>query len=175
MPDAVHPGNPPQLVRSFQLFIDAFSFSHLGDHSFHTIPTDLICFRQMIIQLASPTYFDVIIALAGGVAGVIGQTRKDKVNNIIPGVAIATALMPPLCTCGYSIANGRWWMLGGAAYLFLLNAYFIFLASYVILSVLRIPKVRELSEAEWKRLRRKMIRNTIIILVPSIIFGIMLY
>ena len=128
-----------------------------------------------LIARTSPTYFDVIIALAGGVAGVIGQTRKDKVNNIIPGVAIATALMPPLCTCGYSIANGRWWMLGGAAYLFLLNAYFIFLASYVILSVLRIPKVRELSEAEWKRLRRKMIRNTIIILVPSIIFGIMLY
>ena len=50
--DTIHLRNPPQLVRSFQLFIDAFSFSHLGDHPFHSIPADLICFRQMLIQLA---------------------------------------------------------------------------------------------------------------------------
>ena len=128
-----------------------------------------------LIARTSPTYFDVIIALAGGIAGIIGQTRQDKANNIIPGVAIATALMPPLCTCGYSIANGQWRMLGGAAYLFLVNSYFIFLASCLILSVLGIPKVRELTEKEWRRLQRKMIRNTIIILIPSIIFGVILY
>ena len=76
----------------------------------------------------------VSAAFFGGLAGIIGQTREDKVSNVIPGVAIATALMPPLCTCGYSIANGRWDMLLGAGYLFLLNTYFIFLSAGIILS-----------------------------------------
>ena len=62
-------------------------------------------------------------------------------------------------------------MLGGAAYLFLVNAYFIFLASAIILGVLRTPKVRKLTEKEWKRLRFRMIRNTIIILIPSLVLG----
>ena len=124
-----------------------------------------------LLARTSPTFFDVLIATAGGFAGIIGQTRKSLFNNIIPGVAIATALMPPLCTCGYSIANGQWKMLGGAAYLFLVNAYFIFLASAVILGVLRTPKVRKLTEKEWKRLRFRMIRNTIIILIPSLVLG----
>lgn len=124
-----------------------------------------------LLARTSPTFYDVLIATAGGIAGIIGQTRKGTFNNIIPGVAIATALMPPICTCGYSIANGNWKMLSGAAYLFIVNAYFIFLASAVILVVLKTPKVRELTEKEWKKLRFKMIRNTIIILIPSIILG----
>lgn len=118
-----------------------------------------------------PTFYDVLIATAGGLAGIIGQTRKGQFNNIIPGVAIATALMPPICTCGYSIANGNWRMLGGAAYLFIVNVYFIFLASAVILGVLKTPKVKQLTEKEWKKLRLKMIRNTLIILIPSLVLG----
>ena len=121
-----------------------------------------------LLARTNPGFFDVIIAIAGGVAGIIGQTREDKANNIIPGVAIATALMPPLCTCGYSIANGNWRMLGGAAYLFIVNAYFIFMASCVILSALRIPRVQELTDQEWKRLRGQMLRNTLLTLLPAI-------
>jgi len=121
-----------------------------------------------LLARTNPGFFDVIIAIAGGVAGIIGQTREDKANNIIPGVAIATALMPPLCTCGYSIANGNWRMLGGAAYLFIVNAYFIFMASCVILSALRIPRVQELTDQEWKRLRGLMLRNTLLTLLPAI-------
>ena len=124
-----------------------------------------------LLARTSPTFYDVLIATAGGLAGIIGQTRKGIFNNIIPGVAIATALMPPLCTCGYSIANGQWKMLGGAAYLFIVNAYFIFLASAIILVVLKTPKVRELTAAEWKKLRFKMIRNTAIVLIPSLVLG----
>ena len=78
-----------------------------------------------LLARTSPTFFDVLIAFFGGIAGIIGQTRIDKTNTVIPGVAIATALMPPLCTCGYAIANCRWDMLLGAGYLFILNAYFI--------------------------------------------------
>lgn len=117
----------------------------------------------------SPTFFDVLVAFFGGLAGIIGQTREDKANTVIPGVAIATALMPPLCTCGYSIANGRWDMLLGAGYLFIINTYFIFLSAGLVMSVLKIPKTMELTEKQWKRRRYRMIRNTIIIVIPSII------
>ncbi|MBQ3284777.1 MAG: DUF389 domain-containing protein [Ruminococcus sp.] len=127
-----------------------------------------------LLARTSPTFYDVIIATAGGIAGIIGQTRTGKFNNIIPGVAIATALMPPICTCGYSIANGEWKMLCGAAYLFIVNAYFIFLASAIVLSLLKTPKVRELTEQEWKKLRFRMIRNTLIVLIPSIILGVLM-
>ena len=122
-----------------------------------------------LLARTSPTFFDVLIAFFGGLAGIIGQTRDDKVNTVVPGVAIATALMPPLCTCGYSIANGRWDMLLGAGYLFILNAYFIFLSAGIILSVLKIPKNKDITQKQWKILRWRMVRNTIIIALPSII------
>lgn len=122
-----------------------------------------------LIARTGPTFFDVLIAFFGGLAGIIGQTREDKVSNVIPGVAIATALMPPLCTCGYSIANGRWDMFIGAGYLFIINAYFIFLSASIILTVLKIPKVKELSEKEWRRHRLRMVRNTLIVAIPSIV------
>ena len=122
-----------------------------------------------LLARTSPTFFDVLIAFFGGLAGIIGQTRLDKANTVIPGVAIATALMPPLCTCGFSIANGRWDMLLGAGYLFIINAYFIFLSAGIILSVLEIPKMRELTDKEWRRHRFRMVRNTIIIALPSIV------
>ena len=122
-----------------------------------------------LLARTSPTFYDVLIAFFGGLAGIIGQTRQDKTSTVIPGVAIATALMPPLCTCGYAIANGRLDMLIGAAYLFILNSYFIFLSGSMILSILKIPKTRELTEKEWKRRRWRMFRNTIIIMIPSIV------
>ena len=122
-----------------------------------------------LIARTGPTFFDVLIAFFGGLAGIIGQTREDKVSTVIPGVAIATALMPPLCTCGFAIANGRWDMLLGAGYLFILNAYFIFVSAGIILSVLKIPKTREFTPKEWRKYRFKMIRNTIIIALPSIL------
>ena len=122
-----------------------------------------------LIARTSPTFFDVLIAFFGGLAGIIGQTRLDKTNTVIPGVAIATALMPPLCTCGYSIANGQWDMLFGAGYLFIINAYFIFLAASIILTVLKIPKTTELTEKQWKQHLFRMVRNTIIVAIPSVI------
>ena len=105
-----------------------------------------------LLARTSPTFFDVLIAFFGGIAGIIGQTRIDKTNTVIPGVAIATALMPPLCTCGYAIANCRWDM-----------------SASIILSVLKIPKTKELTEKEWRRHRFRMVRNTIVIAIPSIV------
>ena len=124
---------------------------------------------EQLLARTSPTFFDVIIATAGGIAGIVGQTRQEKVNNIVPGVAIATALMPPLCTCGYSIANGKWTMLAGAAYLFVINMYFIYMSSCFILALLKIPLVKEMTENERKTLRKKMVRNTVFVLLPIIL------
>ena len=83
-----------------------------------------------LISRTSPTIWDVLIAIAGGIAGVIGS-RKKEANNIVPGVAIATALMPPICTAGYGLANGNVRFLLGALYLFLINCVFIMLANIV--------------------------------------------
>ena len=125
-----------------------------------------------LMARTEPNGFAVIVALFGGIAGIVALTRKDKVTNVIPGVAIATAIMPPLCTCGYAIANGRWDMLFKAAYLFVLNAYFIFLSAELILLVLKIPKVKELSEKEKRSFMLRKVRNTIIVLLPCIVIGV---
>ncbi len=83
-----------------------------------------------LIARTSPTIWDVLIAIAGGIAGVIGS-RKKEANNIVPGVAIATALMPPICTAGYGLANGNMHFLFGALYLFLINCVFIMLTNII--------------------------------------------
>ncbi len=127
-----------------------------------------------ILARTEPNVFAIIIACAGGIAGIVGQTRKDKTTNVIPGVAIATALMPPLCTCGYSIANGEWAMLGRAFYLFVINAYFIFFSGVAVLSLLGIPKVTELTEQQWKKMRNQMVRNAILVALPSILIAVSL-
>ncbi|MBR1898233.1 MAG: DUF389 domain-containing protein [Oscillospiraceae bacterium] len=121
-----------------------------------------------LLARTKPSFYDVIIATAGGIAGIIGSTRTEKSNNVIPGVAIATALMPPVCTCGYSIAHARWDMLAGASYLFLVNTYFIFFSAVLILDLLKIPRVSTLTEKQWKKLRKRMIRNTLFVLLPCI-------
>ena len=109
-----------------------------------------------------------------GFAGFVSTTREDKVFNVLPGVAIATALMPPICTMGFSLANGEWRMLAGAAYLFLINFYLIFFTSVVVLTILSVPRVRKLTEAQWDNLHLKMIRNAILSSIPLFILIILI-
>jgi uncharacterized hydrophobic protein (TIGR00271 family) len=92
-----------------------------------------------LLARTTPTLWDVLIAFFGGCAGIIAQTRRSG-STIIPGAAIATALMPPLCTAGYGIASGNWEFVAGAAYLFLINAFFITLATYLFVKLLRLPE-----------------------------------
>ncbi|MGN0576042.1 MAG: DUF389 domain-containing protein [Ruminococcus sp.] len=126
---------------------------------------------EQLLARTNPAFFDVIIAVAGGIAGIVGQTRQDKANNIIPGVAIATALMPPLCTCGYGIANANLRIILGALYLFAINAYFIYMSSGIMLTLLKIPKVKTMTQDEWKKAKKKMHRNTLLILLPIILIA----
>lgn len=123
-----------------------------------------------MIARTSPTLWDVMIALFGGIAGMIGNTRQKK-GNVIPGVAIATALMPPLCTAGYGIATLQPRFIFGAFYLFLINTLFITLSSAFIAAVLGVPRHKYIRQAQQKRINRAVIAITIITVIPSVYIG----
>ncbi len=91
-----------------------------------------------ILARTAPNIYDVLIALFGGLAGIIATSSKQK-GNVIPGVAIATALMPPLCTAGYGLATFQWNYFIGALYLFIINTVFIALATFLMVRFLRFP------------------------------------
>jgi len=91
-----------------------------------------------LLARTSPTIYDVFIALFGGVAGMLALSSKLK-GNVIPGVAIATALMPPICTAGYGLATLQFSFFFGALYLFTINTVFIAVGSLVVSQVLKFP------------------------------------
>ncbi|MDO4769023.1 MAG: TIGR00341 family protein [Brachymonas sp.] len=106
--------------------------------------------QSELLARTSPTLWDVLIAWFGGLAGIVGVTRKEK-SNVIPGVAIATALMPPVCTAGFGLATGQWRFVGGALYLYAINCVFISLATIVGLRILRL---RLRGFADWRTERK---------------------
>ena len=123
-----------------------------------------------LLARTSPTIYDVLIALFGGLAGIVAISTKQK-GNVIPGVAIATALMPPLCTAGYGLATGQYDFFFGAFYLFTINTIFIAIASVWISQLLKFP-IRSLID-QFKKRRIERITNAVIVIVllPSIYFG----
>ncbi|MGN1108608.1 MAG: TIGR00341 family protein, partial [Oscillospiraceae bacterium] len=123
-----------------------------------------------MIARTSPTIWDVLIALFGGIAGAIGNTREKK-SNVIPGVAIATALMPPLCTAGYGLATMQATFFFGALYLFLINTLFISLSTMIVMMLLRVPYHRNVSDKQQKKINRAVAAITVVVAVPSIFFG----
>lgn len=123
-----------------------------------------------LLARTSPSIYDVLIALFGGTAGIIAITSKQK-GNVIPGVAIATALMPPLCTAGYGLATGQFDFFFGALYLFTINTVFIALSALLVSQILKFP-IRTIVEPEQKRNVNRWIWSIImIVLLPSIYFG----
>lgn len=125
---------------------------------------------QEMIARTSPTLWDVLIALFGGIAGSIGNTRQKK-SNVIPGVAIATALMPPLCTAGYGLATGQLKFILGAFYLFTINTLFITLSAALVTKLLGIPCHQDVSVQKQKRINRIITVITIVTVIPSILVG----
>lgn len=121
-----------------------------------------------LLARTSPTIWDVLIAIFGGLAGIIGNTRKEKVSNVIPGVAIATALMPPLCTAGYGIARQSWKYFGGAMYLFFINCFFICLTTVIVLKIMHIPVRQYVTERKLKRQKAYTVIIATIAVLPSI-------
>lgn len=120
-----------------------------------------------LLARTSPTIYDVLIALFGGGAGIIGLASRNK-GNVVPGVAIATALMPPLCTAGYGIATGQPTYFLGAAYLFLINSIFIALATFVGVKLLRFKAAPVVDAQRARRVSRVVYAVAILTLVPSV-------
>lgn len=121
-----------------------------------------------LLSRTQPTIFDVLIAIFGGLAGFIGVSRA-KQNNVIPGVAIATALMPPLCTVGYGLATLQPKFIFGAFYLFLINSIFICLSALVVASFFKLPK-HEYPDAEKKHKVKRIITTIIVVIVTPAIY-----
>jgi uncharacterized hydrophobic protein (TIGR00271 family) len=119
-----------------------------------------------ILKRTSPNLLDSLVAVFGGLAGIISISRKDQ-SNAIPGVAIATALMPPLCVSGYGLANGNWQVMLNAFYLFFLNSFFIALTTYIIIRLLKFPFKSHLDEKEARRTRIIITIFSLLIILPS--------
>lgn len=127
--------------------------------------------RSELLARTSPTLWDVLIAFFGGAAGMVANTRKS-VPNVVPGVAIATALMPPLCTAGYGIANGNWEYATGAFYLFAINGVFIALSTLVFVKIAGLPQRVDLDERIALRHRWIITGVAVLMAVPS---GVLAY
>lgn len=123
-----------------------------------------------ILARVSPNIYDVLIALFGGFAGILAICSKQK-GNVIPGVAIATALMPPLCTAGYGLATWKMAYFFGAFYLFFINTVFIGLATLITVRLLKFPLVHLPDAKEEKRSSILIWVVVLITLIPSLYFG----
>ena len=127
--------------------------------------------QSELLARTTPTIYDVLIALFGGMAGIVAQSRKDRTSTVIPGVAIATALMPPLCTAGFGLARGNMAFFIGAFYLFFINAVFIAVGTFIIVRFLKYKKVEFVDPKKELRARRYMTVIVTITLVPSVILA----
>ena len=125
---------------------------------------DTALIRQAV--RTQPTLWDVLIAFFGGSAGIVALTRKEG-GNAIPGVAIATALMPPLCTAGYGLAHGNWQYFFGAFYLFAINCVFIAFSTLLVSKLLKLPRRGLVTESK-RRLQSIIITAVVLaVMIPS--------
>lgn len=126
-----------------------------------------------LLGRTQPSLYDVLIAFVGGAAGLIAGSSKSK-GQVLPGVAIATALMPPLCTAGFGLATGNWGFFFGAIYLYLINSVFIAFATFVMVRIMRFP-IKPVASGD---IRKKSYRWITVIavctLIPSIYLSVRL-
>lgn len=130
---------------------------------------------QELIARTFPDVRDVIIALSGGLSLIIAISQRNKLFNAIAGVAIATALMPPLCTAGYGLATGKWNFFGGALFLFSINTIFIASATFVVVRFLKFPYEEYANSKRRKLLSRAISLTALAILIPSVYMFYLLY
>lgn len=122
--------------------------------------------QSELLARTSPTIYDVMIAFFGGIVGAVSMTRKDK-GNPIPGVAIATALMPPLCTAGFGLAVFDFKFFAGAMYLYTINCFFIGIATFVIIKYLKYQPIVTENKSFDKKLRYIITTLILLMTIPS--------
>ena len=122
-------------------------------------------FSSELMARTTPTFWDVLIAFFGGFSAIIALTRKSSVSNVIPGAAIATALMPPLCTVGYCLSHAEWLRALGAFYLFMINTVFICISSIIGLYIMNIVDIKKIFKN--KKQRNFLVLTIVIAIIPS--------
>lgn len=158
------------IKRSFRNLAMAALFSILAS-TLYFVLSPLNDERSELLARTSPTIYDVLIAFFGGCAGILGVSSRHK-GNVIPGVAIATALMPPLCTAGYGLATLQFSFFLGAFYLFLINSIFIGIATAIGVRVFKFPKIHIDDLRTYKRVSRTVYAISILTIIPSIFLTI---
>ncbi len=162
------------LKDSFRNFLVMVVTSLIASTIFFLLP--LISYdKSELLARTAPTTYDLLIALFGGLAGIVAQTRQDRTGTVVSGVAIATALMPPLCTAGYGLATLQLNYFIGASYLFLMNSVFIALASYVITLMLKYEKVAMIDKIKEEKLKRWMYLIIVVVTTPSVLVAINIF
>ncbi len=159
------------LKESLRNFLFMIVVSLITSAVFFTLPL-ITSTQSELLARTQPTTYDILIALFGGLAGMVAQTRKDRTGTVIPGVAIATALMPPLCTVGYGLATFQFRFMLGALYLFTINSIFIALASFIVTRVMKFKMIGELEPDKLKKLKSAMVAVIIIVTLPSVLIAI---
>ena len=154
------------LIRQAARNIIVFIAISLVTATLYFLLTPLKEAQSELLARTQPTLWDVLIAFFGGSAGIVALTRKEG-GNAIPGVAIATALMPPLCTAGYGLAHGNWHYFFGAFYLFAINCVFIAFSTLLFSKLLKLPRRGLVSETK-RRLHRIIITAVVLaVMIPS--------
>src|SRR5574344_1359404 len=138
--------------KSIKNFSYAVGISLLASTAYFAISPISTAHSELLAR-TSPSIYDVLIALFGGLAGIVAISSKQK-GNVIPGVASATALMPPLCTAGYGLASGQLDFFLGAFYLFTINTVFIAIASVLISQILKFPIRSNIENSQKRRINR---------------------
>ena len=154
------------MKRSLKSFLITTTFS-VVTATVYFLFTPLNEAQSELLARTSPTIYDVFIALMGGLAGVVALSTKEK-GNVIPGVAIATALMPPLCTAGFGLATGNLIYFLGAFYLYFINSVFISLATFIGVRVMHFKRKEFIDKVREKAVKKYIILIVIVTMCPAI-------
>ena len=153
------------MKRSLKSFLITTAFSVTTATIFFSFLPPIAGSQSELLARTSPTIYDVFIALFGGLAGVVALSTKEK-GNVIPGVAIATALMPPLCTAGYGLASGNLIYFLGAFYLYFINSVFISLATFLGVRVMHFQRKEFVDKTREKTVRKYIVLIVVTYHVP---------
>ena len=167
--DAIANHDLPRLAIGLKRFFFQISISIFTSWVYFSLSPMSVASNELLSR-THPTFWDVIIATTGGFAAIIANTRKSTVTNVIPGAAIATALMPPLCTVGYCLSSHNWSYALGAFYLFFINSIFIAMASVLGLYIMGLTQTDHLVKS--KKSLISIITIISVIVIPSAFMGL---
>ncbi len=158
------------LRRSWRNFVIATLFSILTATVYFML-TPINEARNELLARTSPTIYDVLIALCGGLAGIIAiSSKSQRSGNVIPGVAIATALMPPLCTVGFGLATANWAYAAGAIYLFIINSIFIALATFIgAVFIMKFERKTYFERSREQKVKRLIWAIAVVTIIPAFV------